>query len=49
MIPWLGPGIYTLKYRAFPVDTEFSVDFLCEKNTKWHSVGSNSPPLDDWT
>jgi hypothetical protein len=31
MIPLLGPGIYTPKYRAFPVVTEFSGDFLCEK------------------
>ncbi len=49
MIPWLGPGIYTPKYRAFPVVTEFSVDFLCEKKKEWHSVGSNSPPSDYWT
>ncbi len=31
MVPWLGPGIYTSKYRVFPVVTEFSRDLLCEK------------------
>ncbi len=44
MIPLLGPGIYTPKYRAFPVVTEFSVDLLCEKMMQRRSVGSNSQP-----
>ena len=46
MIPLLGPGIYTPKYRVFPVVTEFSGDLLCEKMMHCCSEGSNSHPSD---
>ncbi len=48
MIPLLGPGIYTPKYRVFPVVTEFSGDLLCEKMLQRRSEGSNSHPSDYW-
>jgi hypothetical protein len=46
MIPLLGSGIYTSKYRVFPVFTEFSGDLLCEKMIELRSVGSISDPSD---
>ena len=49
MIPLLGPGIYTSKYRAFPVVPEFSGDLLCEKMMQWRSEGSISHPSDYWS
>ncbi len=49
MIPLLGPGKYTPKYRVFPVVTEFSGDFLCEKMIQWRRVGSNSHFSDYWS
>ncbi len=49
MIPLLGTGIYTPKYRAFPVVAEFSGDLLFEKMLQWRSEGSNSHPSDYWS
>ncbi len=48
MIPLLGLGIYTPKYRVFPVVTEFSGDLFWEKMMQWRSVGLNSQPAGYW-